>query len=619
MRDRLLRWARSLTAKYIALFVLLVAVPAAGVAAYLLDSSYNDNKRAHIRFEEDRAAALAAQIQERLETTVGQLESFYLGSVSGSDRLTPDELGLELQTIAFDAGGIYAWQVLVADDHGRVRLSDRPLSFGGAASTFRVVNTPGSLPRSEVRKIVRGVRGEGVYYETHFNSLGEGRLWLATRGYSDTGVVAVDVGLEFVKNLFVNARVGKDGYAWAVAANGRALSYPTNLVDITEVGSPQPGRLPQARKAVASPASRGWTIGRSLHGEKLLSAWALVPDTRWRVIVEQPASLIFAPLRGKIWHTALIIAALVASAVALSILLARRLVRPIKRMQLAAEAIGAGAYGERIELERRDELGALAGSLNRMAGSLQELIEGLERKVAERTHEVEVASKHKSEFLANMSHELRTPLNAIVGFSQVLKQKLFGELNDKQDEYLDDILSSADHLLSLINDILDLSKVEAGQVELEIAPFSLREALERGVVMVKERALKGGVTLSLAADGADVIEGDERRIRQVIFNLLSNAVKFTPEGGRIDVSAARSNGEVRVSVADTGPGVAPEDRERIFEEFEQTAVGTEQREGTGLGLALSKKLVELHGGRMRVESEVGKGSTFTFTLPTEAS
>jgi signal transduction histidine kinase len=158
--------------------------------------------------------------------------------------------------------------------------------------------------------------------------------------------------------------------------------------------------------------------------------------------------------------------------------------------------------------------------------------------------------------------------------------------------------------------------VEAGQVELELAPFSLQEALERGVVMVRERATKDGVTLTLApASEAGLVPGDERRVRQVIFNLLSNAVKFTPQGGSVDVWSARVNGEVRVSVSDTGPGIAPSDQERIFEEFQQTEAGLEQREGTGLGLALSKRLVELHGGRIWVESEPGSGSTFTFTLP----
>jgi signal transduction histidine kinase len=174
-------------------------------------------------------------------------------------------------------------------------------------------------------------------------------------------------------------------------------------------------------------------------------------------------------------------------------------------------------------------------------------------------------------------------------------------------------------LPSLINDVLDLSKVEAGQVELDVHPFSLRDALERGVVMVRERATEDGVRVGFMADPeVDVVDGDERRIKQVIFNLLSNAVKFTPAGGEVDVSATRLNGEVRVSVADTGPGIAPEDRERIFEEFQQTETGGVQHEGTGLGLALSKRFVELHGGRIWLESELGRGSTFTFALPTRS-
>jgi signal transduction histidine kinase len=272
-------------------------------------------------------------------------------------------------------------------------------------------------------------------------------------------------------------------------------------------------------------------------------------------------------------------------------------------------AIASGDFSGHVDVSNRDELGALGANVNRMNDELSRLY-----------GELETTSRHKSEFLANMSHELRTPLNAIIGFSQVLRERMFGEVNEKQEEYLQDILSSGNHLLSLINDVLDLSKVEAGQVELEVAPFSLREALERGVVMVRERAMTDGVEVALAADPeVNVVEGDERRIRQVIFNLLSNAVKFTPAGGAVDVSAAQVDGEVRVSVADTGPGLAPEDHERIFEEFQQTEAGIEQREGTGLGLALSKRLVELHGGRIWVDSELGKGSTFVFTLPARSS
>ena len=295
----------------------------------------------------------------------------------------------------------------------------------------------------------------------------------------------------------------------------------------------------------------------------------------------------------------------IALALVLGFVLSWSVIGPIQRIDTKLAAIASGDFSGQVDVTNRDELGALAANVNQMNDELQRLYK-----------ELEAASQHKSDFLANMSHELRTPLNAIIGFSQVMRDGMFGEINEKQQEYLDDILSSANHLLALINDILDLSKVEAGQVELQLEPFSLPDALEGGVVMVRERALDGGVHVELSASPeVNVVTGDERRIRQVIVNLLTNAVKFTPQGGEVDVRATQMNGEVLVSVTDTGPGIAPEDQERIFEEFQQTEAGLAQREGTGLGLALSRRLIELHGGRIWVDSEVGKGSTFVFTLP----
>ena len=294
-------------------------------------------------------------------------------------------------------------------------------------------------------------------------------------------------------------------------------------------------------------------------------------------------------------------------ALLLGFVLSWSLIAPIRRIDARLAAIASGDFSGHVDVPNRDELGALATNVNQMNDELQRLY-----------RELEEASRHKSELLANMSHELRTPLNAIIGFSQVLRERMFGELNAKQEEYVDDILSSGYHLLGLIDDVLDLSKVEAGQLEVHVAPFSLREALESGVVMVRERATENGVEVALQPlDGVDVVTGDERRVRQVIFNLLSNAVKFSPPGGVVDVRAAQVNGEVRVSVVDRGPGIADDEHERVFEEFHQTEAGLDQQEGTGLGLAVSKRLVELHGGRIWVESELGKGSTFVFTLPTE--
>ncbi len=226
------------------------------------------------------------------------------------------------------------------------------------------------------------------------------------------------------------------------------------------------------------------------------------------------------------------------------------------------------------------------------------------------------ATQAKSQFLANMSHELRTPLNAVIGFSEVLDDGMFGELNEKQADYVKDIHSSGKHLLSLINDILDLSKVEAGRMELDVTTFHLPSAIDNAIVLVRERAVRSGIALE---PGAAVMpgefRGDERKFKQIMLNLLSNAIKFTPDGGKISVTSRREGSLVEVSVTDTGAGISTDDLPRMFQEFQQ--VGTDlarKAEGTGLGLALTKRFCELHGGSVRVQSVLGQGSTFTFTF-----
>jgi len=238
------------------------------------------------------------------------------------------------------------------------------------------------------------------------------------------------------------------------------------------------------------------------------------------------------------------------------------------------------------------------------------------REIGDKSRQLEVASQHKSEFLANMSHELRTPLNAIIGFSEVLSERMFGEINDKQAEYLADILESGRHLLALINDILDLSKIEAGRMELELAEFNLPGAIDNTLTLLRERAHRRGITLERAIDDhVGKISADERKVKQVLLNLLSNALKFTPEGGRIGVRADLRDGVIEVSVTDTGVGIAPEDQATVFEEFRQVGASAKKVEGTGLGLAISRKFIELHGGKIWVTSRLGSGSTFAFTLP----
>jgi signal transduction histidine kinase len=239
------------------------------------------------------------------------------------------------------------------------------------------------------------------------------------------------------------------------------------------------------------------------------------------------------------------------------------------------------------------------------------------REIQEKSAQLEVANKHKSEFLANMSHELRTPLNAIIGFSEVLSDRMFGELNEKQADYMKDIHESGKHLLSLINDILDLSKIEAGRMDLELSNFDLPSALSNAMTLVRERAQRHAIQLSLDVDQRlGSFEADERKFKQIVVNLLSNAVKFTPDGGKVEVSAKLDTDHVAIAVKDTGIGIAPEDHAAVFEEFKQVGRDyTRKAEGTGLGLALTRRFVELHGGQVRLDSALGEGSTFTITLP----
>jgi signal transduction histidine kinase len=291
-------------------------------------------------------------------------------------------------------------------------------------------------------------------------------------------------------------------------------------------------------------------------------------------------------------------------ALALGLLLSWSVVAPLRRTEVRLDEIAEGEFAGRLNVPNRDEIGSLAAKVNRMSDQLERLY-----------GELETASRHKSDFLATMSHELRTPLNAIIGFSEVLREQMFGELNERQLAYVADVHEAGQHLLSLINDVLDLAKIEAGRMDLELSEVRIADVLRSAVSMHAERASRGGIELNLETKPEEiVVAADERRLRQIVFNLLSNAVKFTPSGGRVDISAHREDGRVEVAVTDTGPGIGAEDLDAIFEEFEQADDG-KQAEGTGLGLPLSRKLVELHGGRLWVESEPGRGSTFRFTLP----
>jgi signal transduction histidine kinase len=619
------RWAarfrERLTWKYVAVFTSLVV--AALVASGLTEAyfSYQDNRRSLTRIELEKASSAGALIEQYFDGLRRQIGDA-ARTPTGTGDTALAERKLDYQRLLIREPAISTIRYLDASGREQLRVSRYALNRQG----------PGR--DDSTTQVFLAARSRGTFYSRlYFLRGSRPHMTLSVReSPPGDGVVAAQIDLQFVEGVIRQARVGSAGYAYAVDSRGRLVAHPS--IDLV-LGRTDFSRLPQVRAALSGSASAAVSAaatGRNRGGTKVLSAFQRVNPPGWRVFVEEPLSEAYAPLESALARTALLLVAFLALAIVTSIVLARRMVRPIKSMQVAAAGVGEGALEQRIDVTSQDELGKLGDEFNRMAARLQESYAGLEDKVEERTRELglalaeldeksrqlETISRHKSEFLANMSHELRTPLNAIIGFSEVLREQMFGELNERQLEYLDDVLLAARHLLSLINDVLDLSKVEAGRMELELSDVSVPEALETGLTMQEERAREGRITLGLTTDPAEiVVQADERKLRQILFNLLSNAVTFTPPGGRVDVSAHLRNGVVEVAVADTGSGIAPEDQELIFEEFLQAHGNGDgaRAEGTGLGLPLARRFIELHGGRLWVESAPGKGSTFRFTLP----
>jgi signal transduction histidine kinase len=592
----------------------LVIVAVVGGALVLnssvqLLSSFGDNRDAVARVER----AYAATAAERITSFIRETETLVTNASRAMGSATSDQRRTEvLQPLLALTPEIS--EAAYLDPRGRETSRVARLGLnGGRGYDF-----------SGAPKFMLARAGKTYFSAVYFSNGSEPYVTIAVAERTlDPGVVAVEVNLKFIGEVISTIRVGATGHVYLVDEIGRLIAHP----DITVVlRNTDLAALPQVAAALAerNPAiSERATTARDLDGRDVLTAYEPISIVPWIVFVEQPLAEAFSPVYDAIWRSVGFLILGLLAAVAASLLLARSMTRPIRALEAGAARIGAGALDERIDVRTNDELESLADAFNAMTGRLRESYADLEQKVDARTRELAeanallgVASRHKSEFLANMSHELRTPLNAIIGFSDVLLQRMNGKLTDKQEEYVADILDSGKHQLALINDILDLSKVEAGRMELELTSFSLAEVLATAATLVREQAVRRRIRLELDVDPTvTTILADKRKVKQIVVNLVANAVKFTPNGGRVEVSARHLADAIHVSVRDTGPGIAADDQQRIFEEFGQARTRPATPEGTGLGLTLAQRFVILHGGRIWVESTLGEGSTFSFTLP----
>jgi two-component system, NtrC family, sensor kinase len=565
--------------------------------------------------QQAEARAAAARIEEYLKAIEAQIRDVSkLPWASGL--LTEDDRREEFHRMMKLVPAVLEMRALNGAGRERLYVSRIELDRINAQTD---ATADGAWQRSRAKTV--------SYGPAYFRQGSEPYVSLAVRESDKLPDVTVaELNLKFVADVVAGIRVGEAGKAYVVDSTNHLLAHPNLSLVLRKTDLSALAQVADARAAFGSDQQLAvpTTWAQSPEGGEVLTSAVYVPGPGWLVFVEQPALEVLAGVKAAIYNALAVLALGLVVAFAITRVLAKRLTAPILAVQQGAAQIGAGRLDTRINVTTGDEVQQLANEFNNMAAQLQSYTVGLEQKVQEKTAELAAtnaelaaANRHKSEFLANMSHELRTPLNAVIGFSDVLGREMFGKLNTQQGEYVRDINASGHHLLSLINDILDLAKIEAGRMELDASRVLLAAAVGNAVTLVRERAQSHGLTLTEHTQAApEYWVLDERKFKQVLVNLLANAVKFTPPGGRIDLTVSVDSGQLRVDVRDDGIGIDAKDHTAVFEEFRQVgADSTRKQDGTGLGLSLVRKFVELHGGRITLASELGKGACFSVFLP----
>jgi signal transduction histidine kinase len=767
--------------KYVALFVVVVCMALLTNGMFEVWFSYQEHKSSLVRIQREQAEAAAAKLEQfvkEIESQVGWTTQLPWSAGTIEQRRF-DALRLLRQVPA-----VTELALLDASGHEQLRVSRLAMDVVGS-----------NLDLSADPKFTEAVAHKVYYGPVYFRRESEPYMTLALAGTRrESGVSVAEVNLKLMWDVVSQIKVGEHGDSYVVDREGRLIAHPDISLVLRNTDMSQLAQVQAARQAAADAHADTVQDARDIAGREVLTAHAPVTPLGWFIFVELPVAEAYAPLYASVERTGVVLLAALISASLAGLLLARRMVGPIRALRIGAERIGGGDFAQRISIDTGDELEALADQFNEMGSRLQESYADLEKKVELRTQELaqsveelralgevsqavnstldlaavlstivakavqlsdteagaiyvydevhdrfelrathgmseeliaaiatrqadvsdttvgqaaerrepiqvadlteapplelfriileagfrallvvpllrpdhifgalvvrrrqpgefpkatvdllqtfaaqsvlalqnarlfseieekgrqlEVASQHKSQFLANMSHELRTPLNAILGYTELMLDNIYGEVPAKMRGVLDRVQSNGRHLLGLINDVLDLSKIEAGQITLSLTDYSLGDIVHGVMTSVESLATEKRLTLKL-----DVMpdlppgRGDERRIAQVLLNLVGNAIKFT-DSGEVAISARAVNGTFNIGVRDTGPGIPLTEQVKIFEEFHQADnSATKAKGGTGLGLAIAKRIIEMHGGRIWVESSPGAGSTFSVTLP----
>jgi signal transduction histidine kinase len=592
---------RSLFAKYLTLLVTAVSVPLLAIGIYQIWSSYRDHENSLIRLQRSQAEAAATRIGEFVSEIEGQIR--LVAPLAGSPS-TIEQRRFVLRLLLRQVPAIT--EVMQVDGEGREQLK---------VSRLAIDRIGGQADQSHEAEFV-GAMAHKVYYgPVYFRGESEPYMTIAVAGgRRDAGVVAADVNLKFILDVVSRIKVGENGAAFVVDGDGRLIAHPNISLVLRQTDV---SRLPQVERALRGDlgATSEQSRGSDPRSRDVLTAHAGISPPGWLVFVELPVQEAFAPVYASLLVTGLVLLVGLVLAVLTSFALARRMVTPIRALQIGATRIGAGALDYRIDIATGDELEALGEQFNSMATQLQQSYATLERKVDERTHQLQTANLAKSRFLAAASHDLRQPLHALGLFVAQLRANVESA---EQTRIISRIDAAITAMNELFNALLDISKLDAEVLKPTLTRFPIELLFKRLETTFADAAREKGVRLRVVPSSAWV-RSDFILLERIMLNLASNAVRYTDRGG-IVIGARRSGSLLRLELWDSGPGIPEGQRRNIFAEFYQLANPKgDHHGGLGLGLAIVDRLCSLLDHRIELSSVVGKGSRFAILVPLAAA